>query len=239
MINKIKVAIMGNMNENYAPHYNMNRCFVEFQQSIPFEFEWVPTEQLENEPETILSGYRGIVAGSGPYRSKTGVISGIRYARKNNVPFLGTCSGFGYAVLEFGQHLFDLETVYHPYENKNIKEGETFLASLNDCDVGMHTITFKPVAGTLTDNIYQQEQVSERSHCSYGINPEMICCFEAEGFQVSGFDAVREPKIMEYRKNEFFVVTLFLPQFNSGINNPHPLLARFFKTIQLQHQKNK
>jgi CTP synthase (UTP-ammonia lyase) len=231
MGNKIKVAIMGNLNENYTPHYTMNQCFDDFQQSVPFEFEWLPTERLESDAEDVLRGYKGIVAGSGPYQSKTGIINGIRYARKNNIPFLGTCSGFGYAILEFGQHLFELDTVYHPYENPNIKAGETFLTQLSDCSVNMHTINFKPVAGTLTDSVYQQEVVSELSHCSYGINREMICCFEKEGFQVSGYDATGEPKIMEYTKNDFFVIALFYPQFNSGANSLHPMLTRFFKTI--------
>ncbi len=234
-MNKYKVAILGNMNADYEPHYKMNKCFTEFLEKVDFSFDWVPTEALENNHAGILANYQGIVAGSGPYKSKAGVINGIRYARKNNIPFLGTCSGFGYAVLEFGQSIFSLDTVYHPYEKADLGPGETFLQQLAYCCAEMHTISFTPVKGTLTGIAYNNEAiVREESHCVYGVNREMIDIFESEGLIVSGMDDEGEPKIMEYNRNNFFVLTLFLPQLKSGHQNPHPLLSAFFEAIELQ-----
>lgn len=234
-MSKFKVAILGNLNEGYEPHYTMNKCFMDFQETVDFSFEWIPTETLANDSADVLETYHGIIAGSGPYKSKEGVINGIRFARKNNIPFLGTCSGFGYAVLEFGQSLFNLQTVYHPYENTNLQENEIFLQQLNLCGVGMHTISFNPVKGTLTDKVYNNEiTVNEESHCVYGVNRKMTKIFEHEGLIVSGLDDEGEPKIMEYKPNDFFVITLFLPQFKSDIQNPHPLLSAFFEAAEIK-----
>jgi CTP synthase (UTP-ammonia lyase) len=231
-MNKYKVAILGNINENYEPHFKINQCFNDFRETIDFTFDWIPTEALEESAAGVLQAYQGIIAGSGPYKSKAGVINGIRYARKNNIPFLGTCSGFGYAVLEFGQSIFNLDAIYHPYENPALAPEETFLQKLLVCDVGMHTISFKPVDGTLTNRIYNSLAiVHEESHCVYGVNMEMIDVFKKAGLIVSGFDDEKEPKIMEYTPNDFFIIILFLPQLKSTVQKPHPLLFAFFKAI--------
>lgn len=228
-----KIGILGNLKESYEPHYKLNSCLREFQGTFDFTFEWIPTETLDQNADDVLDQYHGIVAGSGPYKSKDGVINGIRCARKNNIPFLGTCSGFGYAVLEFGQSIFNLDTVYHPYEKADLGSGETFLQQLNYCCAGMHTISFTPVKGTLTEIVYNHPAiVCEESHCVYGVNREMIDTFANEGLIVSGIDDEGEPKIMEYNRNNFFVLTLFLPQLKSDHQNPHPLLSSFFKAIE-------
>jgi CTP synthase (UTP-ammonia lyase) len=234
-MSKYKVGILGNMNENYEPHYTMNKCFKDFLETIDFSFEWIPTETLVENAAAKLYNYQGIVAGSGPYKSKEGVINGIRFARESNIPFLGTCSGFGYAVLEFGQSIFNLQTVYHPYEGVEMKEDEIFLQTLDFCSSGMHTISFNPVKGTLTDQVYGKPViVHEESHCVYGVNRKMTGIFEKEGLVVSGVDDKGEPKIMEYNQNDFFIITLFLPQMKSDIENPHPLITAFFKAVEQQ-----
>jgi CTP synthase (UTP-ammonia lyase) len=198
-----------------------------------FEYEWVATEMLVGDAQSVLQKYQGIIAGSGPYKSKEGVIIGIRYARENNIPFLGTCSGFGYAVLEFGQSTFQLEQVHHPYEGIEMPPGETFLAPLGFCCPEMHTISFKAEAGTLTGRIYGEGAVVyETSHCYYGIKKEMVAVFDKNGFIVSGRDDDGEPKIMEYTKNDFFIITLFLPQLKAGLAEPHPLLAAFCRSVE-------
>jgi len=198
-----------------------------------FEYEWVPTETIEKDAAQVLKGCHGIIAGSGPYNSKEGVINGIRYARENNIPFLGTCSGFGYAVLEFGQSIFNLAKVFHPYEGVELQPGEIFLQQLSFCSPDMHTISFKPLAGTLAGRIYGDvAQADELSHCYYGIKDEMVETFEENGFIVSGRSNDGEPKIMEYNKNRFFVITLYLPQLNLNPAQTHPLLLAFCSSVE-------
>ena len=236
MNNKFNIGILGNFDEKYLPHYKMNSCFTELQDTFNFTFDWIPTEKLEEFNDGILDSFNGIIAGSGPYKSKDGVINGIKYARENNLPFLGTCSGFGYAVLEFGKALFQLKTVHHPIEGIQTNDNEIFLQPLNSCGLDMYPITFTPVSGTLTALAYSKTpKISELSHCHYGISLKMIEHFKSAGLLVAGYDEIGEPKIMEYTKNTFFVIALFYPQLNSNRKNPHPLLESFlqaaFETI--------
>ena len=224
------IGILGDFKETDEPHYVMNKVFRDMQQHIPFQFQWVPTESLiHNAPET-LSPFQGIVAGSGPYQSKEGAINGIRYARENNIPFLGSCSGFGYAVLEFGQAIFQLETVRHLNEGIPLAPRETFLQPLNFCSMENHCIQFKACPGTLTSLVYGDGQpISEVTHCSYGVHRDMTPAFAKAGFVVSAQDEEGEPKIMEYNRNDYFVIVLFLPQLQSTPEHPHPLIAAFVK----------
>lgn len=229
-MNKFKIGILGNLKETYQPHFQMNTTFSDLQDTFDFSFDWIPTESLIDGASDTLNAYDGIVAGSGPYQSKEGVINGIRYARQNNIPFLGTCSGFGYAVLEFGQSLFQLQIVHHPHEGVELKADEIFLQPLNFCGTGMHTINFRPVAGTLTDKVYDHAaMVYEESHCTYGVNTQMIRAFEKEGLVVAGTDEENEPKIMEYNRSDFFIITLFLPQLKHDLQNQHPLILAFLE----------
>jgi CTP synthase (UTP-ammonia lyase) len=225
-----KIAILGDINETYEPHFAMNQVFRDMQRHIPFEFQWLPTESLILDAPEYLSPFQGIVAGSGPYRSKEGIINGIRYARGNNIPFLGSCSGFGYAVLEFGQSVFRLETVRHLNEGVPLAPNETFLQPLNYCSMENHITRFKTCPGTLTSYVYgDRETISELTHCSYGVHRGMIPVFAREGLVVSAQDEEGEPKIMEYNRNDYFVIVLFLPQLQSTPDHPHPLIAAFVK----------
>lgn len=232
-----KVAILGNYNENYEPHYKMQLAFEDFQNSIAIK--WIATETLSVNAADILNNYQGIVAASGPYQSKIGIINGIRYARENNIPFFGTCSGFGYAMLEFGQAIFNLNEVYHPYDNNEINQNELFLQPLNICSTEMQTISFSPIKGTLTDAVYKnQETVNEYSRCSYGISNHMVMEFNKNGLIVSGVDEQGEAKIMEYTANDFFLATLFYPQLKSNKDSPHNIILSFIEAI-LKQNSNK
>ena len=224
------VGILGNVQPTYEPHYIMNDVFRDLQKDIPFQFEWVPTEDLVEDADGKLNRYQGIIAGSGPYRSKEGVINGIRFARENNIPFLGTCSGFGYTVLEFGQALFQLKTVRHLNEGVPLEPQETFLQPLSVCSLDNHTICFSIIPDTLTSAVYAHaESTCEITHCNYGVHTNMIAPFANEGLIVSAQDDQGEPKIMEYNRNDYFVIVLFLPQLQSSTANPHPLISAFLK----------
>ena len=224
------IGILGDFKETYEPHFAMTKVLRDMQQHIPFQYQWIPTESLIQDAPERLNPFQGIVAGSGPYRSKEGVINGIRYARENNIPFLGSCSGFGYAVLEFGQSIFQLETVRHVSEGIPLAPNEAFLQTLNYCSMENHFTHFKACPGTLTSHVYGHgESISELTHCSYGVHHHMIPIFAREGLIVSAQDEEEEPKIMEYNRNDYFIIVLFLPQLQSPPDHPHPLIAAFVK----------
>lgn len=226
------IALIGDYKPTYKPHYEAIAVLEDFQRAMPFSFVWIPTAQLAQNADAILADFSGIWAGSGPYLSKAGILNGIQFARQSNIPFLGTCSGFGYTVLEFARSQFRLAEVHHPNEGVPVSPDEMFLHPLAVCGIGTHEITFTVRPGTLAHEIYQTTgnptgPIQELSNCSYGIHPDQVTRFAEHGLRVVADDETGEGKMLEYARNDFFMATLFYPHLNSTAEKPHPILQTF------------
>ncbi len=222
------IALLGDYKPTYKPHYEAVAVLEEFQRTIAFSFVWIPTAQVAENADAVLAGFSGIWAGSGPYLSKTGILNGIQFARTNNIPFLGTCSGFGYTVLEFARSQFGLAEVYHPSEGLPLSPDDLFLHPLAVCGIGTHEINVTVRPGTLAHGIYQRSSpIQELSNCGYGVHPEQVTRFAEHGLHVVADDETGDGKMLEYTKNDLFLAVLFYPQLNSTAEKPHPILQTF------------
>jgi CTP synthase len=73
---------------------------------------YLEAERLEQSPDAIedLKDFDGVFVpyGFGP-RGTEGKIAAIRFARENNIPFLGICYGFQLSVIEFARDVCGLK----------------------------------------------------------------------------------------------------------------------------------
>ncbi len=74
------------------------------------EITWIDSETLEGkdggEITKKLSGFRGIIVPQGwGKRGVEGKIKAIKFAREENIPYLGLCFGMQMAVIEFARHV--------------------------------------------------------------------------------------------------------------------------------------
>ena len=51
------------------------------------------------------------------------------------------------------------------------------------------------------------------------------------GFKIVGTDDLKEARILELINHPFFIATLFVPQDNSFLGNPHKLINAFLTTV--------
>lgn len=56
----------------------------------------------------VLKQFNGIFGRPGDVNSLNGCIRGIQFARENNIPYIGTCAGFQYAVIEFARNVLGI-----------------------------------------------------------------------------------------------------------------------------------
>lgn len=63
---------------------------------------------LEPQGTAVLQSFDGIWGGPGDVQALDGVIRGIQFAREQGIPYLGTCAGFQYAVLEFARNVLGI-----------------------------------------------------------------------------------------------------------------------------------
>ena len=185
-----------------------------------------------------LSDVDGIlVPGGFGDRGVEGKIEAIRYARENDIPFLGICLGMQMACVEFARNVVGLEDAHtaenHPGIKNNIIDlmadqenvenlGGTLRLGLYPCKLKKGTKT-----ATAYDN---QEVVQERHRHRYEFNNKYREMFEAHGLVFSGVSPDnRLVEIVELPEKKFFVGCQFHPELISRPNRPQRLIKAFVK----------
>ena len=202
------------------------------------EVKWVNAEEVnEGNVAEILSDVDGIlVPGGFGDRGVEGKIAATKFARENNVPFLGICLGMQLATVEFARSILELQGAHSteldaktPHaiidllpEQKDVEDlGGTLRLGLYPC---------KLTHGSKAHEAYGEELVYERHRHRYEFNNEYREQFEAAGFVFSGTSPDgRLIEIIELPDHPFFVASQFHPEFVSRPQRPQPLFREFIK----------
>ncbi len=150
---------------------------------IDIQSQWLPTETLTDI--SVLQGYDAIwVVPGSPYRNDDGVFMSIRHAREQNIPFLGSCGGFQYAVVEYARNVMGWHDAGHA-ETDSV--GRLVIAPLS-CSLveKTGTILFQP--NSLIAHAYGKQETHEGYHCNFGVNPEFVADLEQHPLIISGRD---------------------------------------------------
>lgn len=205
--------------------------------------QWVDSERLnaENVAETLKDADGIIVPGGFGDRGIEGMIEAIRYAREENVPFLGLCLGMQLSIVEFARHVLHYDDAHsvelnpftsHPVINlmpdqegvENI--GGTLRLGAYPCDLNPASKAFR---------LYQAEHITERHRHRYEVNNDYRHVLEENGMMLSGISPDgRIVEMIELPSHPWFLATQAHPEFKSRPNRPHPL---FFGFIQASLQK--
>lgn len=87
-------------------------------------------------------------------------------------------------------------------------------------------------AGTRAYRAYGVERAVEPFRCSYGLNPAYRAALEGGPLRVSGTDENGAVRIVELPAHRFFLATLYVPQFRSSAEAPHPLIAAYLEAAR-------
>lgn len=211
------------------------------------DLRWVDAELLEENDRPaaeIFQGVDGILVPSGfGSRGIEGKIAAIRYARENNLPFLGVCLGMQCAVVEFARNVCRMTganfaefapEVTHPVisllpeQTQETKKGGTMR-------LGLSAIRLRK--GTKAYEAYQQETINERHRHRCEVNYGLLEELERGGLVISGVFTGRDlVEIIELPDHPWFVATQFHPEFKSRPHRPQPLFQGFIGAA-LHHRK--
>ncbi|KAF7835866.1 CTP synthase [Senna tora] len=204
--------------------------------------EWVPAEDLEEvtakeAPDAhkaawdLLKGANAIlVPGGFGDRGVQGKILAAKYARENNVPYLGICLGMQIAVIEYARSVLGLHdatsTEFDP-ETKNpcvifMPEGsKTHMGAT--MRLGSRRTYFE-VTDCKSAKLYGNvSYVDERHRHRYEVNPDMISQLENAGLSFVGKDETgSRMEIVELPGHPFFIGVQFHPEFKSRPGKPSP-----------------
>ena len=176
-----------------------------------------------------------IVPGGFGTRGLEGMITSIKYARENDVPFLGICLGMQMASVEFARNVLNLEDAHtaeaKPDAKNNIID---IMADKRDVEeiggtlrLGLYPAALKE--GTKSRAAYDnQDVIQERHRHRFEFNNDYRKQFEDAGMVFSGVSPDnRLVEIIENPKNKFFVAAQYHPEFLSRPQRPEGLFKAF------------
>jgi CTP synthase (UTP-ammonia lyase) len=238
--NAVRIAILGDFNPSFPSHPATVNSLQHAARKLDFTVhsEWIPTSSLATpDAETMLEGFDGLWASPGsPYKSFDGMLKGIEFARRRDWPFLGTCGGFQYALIEFARNVLDITDADSAENNsgsKNIIIHPVACAvpgKLGDAPKLSGTvpeIRLRP--GSYLQSFYGKkvEVVTEEFFCNFEVNPEYEWATMEAGFPVVARGMKGEIRAIESPAHRFFIATLFQPQLSSTEQKPHPVVLAF------------
>ena len=210
---------------------------------VNLELKWVNAEDVEADgPEAHLSNVRGILVpgGFGP-RGIEGKIQAARFARENQIPYLGLCLGLQVAVIEFARAVigeransteFDPDTPYPVIDQMESQRGITQKGGT--MRLGAYPCALEP--GTVAAAAYGVPLVHERHRHRWELNDRYKDVLAEHGLRVSGvWPEGGLAEILEHSDHPFFVGCQFHPEFKSRPNRPHPLFAAFVQAGKQVH----
>ena len=240
MTNSISIGIIGDFNPEKPSHIATNAAIkhgADFL-SLDVKTEWLGTGNLlRKSVKDTIGQYQGLLAAPTPYFFVDGAIKGIRLAREMNIPFLGTCGGSQYTLLEFARNVAGMTNAGH---TELTPQTDMPLLIKIACTIDkrkgqggprmLGTFYINLLPKTEASKLYGKTKISESYSCSYELNPEYEGRLVETGLIISGRDDAGKARIFEVHNKRFFIATGFLPQLNSTPENPHPLNAAFLKS---------
>ncbi|MCI1304738.1 MAG: CTP synthase [Lachnospiraceae bacterium] len=210
---------------------------------VNVKIRWVDSEDLEKKrgagrsSEQLAAEYLGgvdgiLIPGGFGERGTEGMIAAARYAREEQIPFLGICLGMQMAIIEFARDVlgyrdansaeFSADTL-HPVihlmpEQEDVEDlGGTMRLGAYPCILNEQSKSYQ---------LYGQKEISERHRHRYEVNNDYREAFENNGMMIAGTSPdKRIVEMVEIREHPYFVGTQGHPEFKSRPNRPHPLFA--------------
>lgn len=218
-----------------------------FENAAKVEIEWVDSEVLNEENTArILDGVDGVlVPGGFGGRGVEGKICAAKYARENNIPYLGICLGMQIAVIEFARDVLG-------YADANSSEfdpeGEHSVIDLMPDQLGVKmggtmrlgAYPCKVKKGTKMYAAYKQDNISERHRHRFEFNNDYRDEIQKAGMEICGTSPDGKlVEAVEVPANDFFVGVQFHPEFKSRPNAAHPLFREFIAAAVRFSKKKK
>lgn len=238
---EVKIAMVGKYTDLQDAYISVNESLrhAGFPVNAKVKIDHFNAEHINSDNvKEVLGSYDGIlVPGGFGNRGVEGMITAIKYARENDVPYLGICLGMQTAVIEYARDVLGYQdansTEFDPNTAHNVIDLMSDQESVEDMGgtqrLGAYTCQLIP--GTIAAAAYDnQTTISERHRHRYEFNNDFRQELEDHGLVISGINPERNlVEVVEIPQNRFFVAAQYHPEFLSRPNHPEGLFAAFVK----------
>lgn len=207
---------------------------------------WIHSEDINSENyEEILSHLNGIIVAPGfGHRGMKGKILTAKYARENNIPYLGICLGMQVAVIEFARNVLHIEdadsTEMQPKSANPVIDLMEQQKGITNYGGTMRLGAFECriiEKDSKTCKAYNKLTIFERHRHRYEFNDAYRDQFIKAGMIPVGINPETDlVEIVEIPKHKWFVGVQFHPEYRSTVLNPHPLFVDFIKNALVEEK---
>ena len=217
---------------------------------LSVHIKYIDSQDVETKGTDVLKGVDGIlVPGGFGYRGVEGKILTAKYARENNIPYLGICLGMQIALIEYARNVAGLEKANSSEFDRNCEQpvvglitewqdAEGHIETRDDnSDLGgtmrLGAQQCHLIEGSKSRTLYGKETIEERHRHRYEVNNNLLPQIEKAGLKVTGLSADRKlVEIIEVPNHPWFVACQFHPEFTSTPRDGHPLFEGFVKAAR-------
>ncbi|HSP56879.1 MAG TPA: CTP synthase [Halomonas sp.] len=254
-LKSINIAMVGKYMELLDAYKSLNEALIHagIQTRIKVNVDYIDSEDIEHHGPERLAGKDAIlVPGGFGERGVEGKITTARYARENDIPYLGICLGMQVAVIEFARHkagwadanstefthdtqhpVVGLITEWLSPEGKiELRDAASDLGGT--MRLGGQVCHLKE--GTRAHDAYGADEIMERHRHRYEVNDQFIGDLEKAGLVVCGRSVDNSlVEMVELPDHPWFVACQFHPEFTSTPRDGHPLFTGFVNAA-LEHK---
>ena len=214
---------------------------------VKVNIKWVDSEKIETlkNLDTIFEGVDGIIIPGGfGDRGIEGKILSSKYARENNIPFLGICLGLQCAVIDFARNVCSLKNANSKEFNKNAKHSVIDIMSkqkevkVKGASMRLGSYPCNLLNGSKAKKAYRKNKINERHRHRYEVNNKYLDILQEHGLIISGLNAeLNLVEIVELKNHPWFVGVQFHPELKSRVLKPSPLFKSFLAAAVNYYEK--
>ena len=256
----VTISMVGKYTELADAYKSLNEALRHggLKNNLKIDIRYIDSELINaRNAKSLLKGSHAIlVPGGFGERGIEGMISAVKFARINEIPYLGICLGLQIAVIEYARNVvglrgansteFDKATKYPVIglisewmdlegiiekRDENSDLGGTMRLGAQECLLDK---------GSLSRSLYGKAKILERHRHRYEVNNNFLDALTSAGMKVAGRSKDRSlVEVVELNKHPWFVGCQFHPEFTSSPRDGHPLFSGFIKAAKKYKRLNR
>lgn len=255
-VGEVNVGMVGKYVELPDAYKSVNEALKHagLKNRLSVNIHYIDSQDIESKGALILQELDAIlVPGGFGERGIEGKIAAAKYARENNVPYLGICLGMQVAYIEFARNVAGMEkansTEFDPNTpfpvvglitewldaggSKEIRDVSTDLGGT----MRLGSQLCHLMAGSKVAEAYGDTEIYERHRHRYEVNNNLRGDIEKAGLKVSGLSTDKAlVEVIELEDHPWFVAGQFHPEFNSTPRDGHPLFTGFIAAANVYNK---